>query len=396
MTRIEQQRTLARDERGVALAIALLCIVLIGGLVTGTFFAARMEMGAGRNSVYNGQATEAAETGIQDAITNWSTNWNSYAISLTATSQGDVYPISGNASVRYTNSVRRLAGGNFLITSTGTKLDRNGNVMATRMLAKFAKLVKVDMDIKAAVTANAHVQVSGNTTKVDGYDALPPGWTTECVAPVPLSGVYGIRTSQQVGENGNPDIDGTPAPTKENDATVTSAMFLDPYNAFTPLANLKITGSGTVTWTGMAPSTTGSPARCNKTDSNNWGEPYRTGGYVSQCTDYFPVIWYSGSGTLKLTNGRAQGIILSANNIDIAGNFEFDGIMLALGSVDTHGTGNKVSGAVLSGNANISDDDAIAGTPTIIYSSCAIQKVLSAASRGVALKERNWAQVNPR
>jgi hypothetical protein len=70
--------------------------------------------------------------------------------------------------------------------------------------------------------------------------------------------------------------------------------------------------------------------------------------------------------------------------------------MLALGSVDTHGTGNKVSGAVLSGNANISDDDALAGTPTILYSSCAVQSALKYSAKAVALNERSWAQINPR
>ena len=91
--------------------------------------------------------------------------------------------------------------------------------------------------------------------------------------------------------------------------------------------------------------------------------------------------------------GRAQGIILSAGNIDIAGNFEFDGIMIALGSIDTHGTGNKMTGAVLSGQANINDDDTLAGTPTILYSSCAVQTVLAGAARGLPLTQRRFAQI---
>jgi len=395
---IQRDRSLHQDERGIALAIALLAIVLIGGLVTGTFFAGRMEMGAGRNTIYTSQATEAAETGLSAALRPWNTTWNSYATGVDMP-QGDVYPLSGvsNTSVKYTNVIRRMQGGVYLITSTGVKLDRGGNVMATRVLAKYAHLLNVDIDIKAAVTADAHVQVSGNTTKVDGFDQLPAGWTTECPAPAAGTGVYGIRTSDVVGTSGNPDITGTPAQTQEHDNTITPAMFLDPYLALSAIASLTLSNSGgTNTYTGQAPSITGSPSRCNTSDANNWGEPYRTAGFVSECVTYFPVIYYPGPGTLKLTNGRAQGIILSANNIDIAGNFEFDGIMLALGSIDTHGTGNKVSGAVLSGNANISDDDAIGGTPTILYSSCAVQMALGHAARGVALTERSWAQVNAR
>jgi hypothetical protein len=51
---------------------------------------------------------------------------------------------------------------------------------------------------------------------------------------------------------------------------------------------------------------------------------------------------------------------------------------------------------VLSGNANINDDDTIAGTPTILYSSCAVSMALKNSARAIALNERNWAQINPR
>ena len=390
-------RSFQSDERGIALAMALLAILVIGALVTGTFFAGRMEMTSGRNAVYTAQATEAAEGALAMSTgANWNSTYNNLALGAES-STGYVYPHSGtgNSSVRYSTTVRRLKAGVFSMTATGEKLDRNGNVMASRILAKYMKLFTPSLDIQAAVTANAHVQVSGNTTKVDGFDQLPPGWTTECAAPAAGTGVYGIRTSATVGESGNPDITGTPAETKLHDNTITTSTFLDPYLALTPLANITLSSAaGTQTYTGMAPTTSG--GRCNSGDTNNWGEPYRSGGYVALCTTYFPIIYYPGSGTLKLTNGRAQGIIISANNIDIAGNFEFDGIMLALGSVDTHGTGNKVSGAVLSGNANISDDDAIAGTPTILYSSCAVQTALQYSAKAVALNERSWAQINPR
>lgn len=393
----QDRHSIHGDERGIALAIALMAIVLVGALVTGTFFAGRMEIGAGRNSIYTAQATEAAETGLSRAFSSWDIAWNNYAVN-TPTVQATVYPQSGvgNSSLRYTTTVLRMSGGVFMISSQGEKLDRGGNVMATRYLAQLAKVVKVSIDIQAAVTANADVTVSGNTTKIDGFDQLPAGWSGECAAPVPGTGVYGIRTSAQVSTNGSPDIYGTPTPMKENDATVTTTLFTDPFNALTPVASIVLSSAGgTQAYAPGDPTTTGSPAVCDKSNMDNWGEPYRTGGYVAECIDYYPVVYYPGPGTLKLSNGRAQGIILSAGNIDIAGNFEFNGIMLALGSIDTHGTGNKVSGAILSGNANISDDDALAGTPTILYSSCAVQKALSGAARGIALRERSWAQVNP-
>lgn len=394
-------RSIRTDERGMALAIALLAIIVIGALVTGTFFAGRMEMAAGRNAVYTAQATEAAEAGLATAFgPTWNSAWNAYLIGYAAGTptytETMVYPLTGrgNTSVRYQQTVRRLKAGVFQVTSVGEKLDRNGNVVATRLLAGLGKLYTPSIDIKAAVTADADVQVNGNTTKVDGHDQMPAGWNTECPAPAAGSGVYGIRTSEQVGTSGNPDIQGVPAATQTNDATVTPALFLNPFNLLTPLANITLTSAGGTQNFHPAPTNAGSV--CNKADLNNWGEPLRNGGFVVQCIDYYPIIYYPGPGTLKLSTGRAQGIILSAGDIDIAGNFEFDGIMLAMGAIDTHGTGNKISGAVLSGNANINDDDTIAGTPTILYSSCAVSMALKNSARAIALNERNWAQINPR
>jgi hypothetical protein len=93
-----------------------------------------------------------------------------------------------------------------------------------------------------------------------------------------------------------------------------------------------------------------------------------------------------------MSNGRAQGIILSRGDIQIAGNFEFNGIILALGAITTTGTGNKVTGAVISGNADISDDDMIGGTPTILYSSCTISQALKGAGRAIPLAQKSWVQ----
>ena len=69
-------KTFRNDERGMALALAMLSIVVIGAIVSGTFFAGRMEMVSGRNSVYAVQASEAAEAGLAAAFSPWDRDWN--------------------------------------------------------------------------------------------------------------------------------------------------------------------------------------------------------------------------------------------------------------------------------------------------------------------------------
>jgi Tfp pilus assembly protein PilX len=56
------------DERGIALAVAIFALVIIGALVAGTFYAARLEQLTGRNTFTAAQAAEAAEAGLKDAV----------------------------------------------------------------------------------------------------------------------------------------------------------------------------------------------------------------------------------------------------------------------------------------------------------------------------------------
>ena len=56
------------NERGMALAVAIFALVVIGALVAGTFFAGRLEQSSGQATVYASQAAEAAEAGLTDAI----------------------------------------------------------------------------------------------------------------------------------------------------------------------------------------------------------------------------------------------------------------------------------------------------------------------------------------
>jgi hypothetical protein len=379
----------------MALVLSLIAIIVIGVLVGGTIHAGRMEIGAGRSAVTAAQAQEQAEQGLADAFADWDGSWNGLALGV-SDSRG-----ATDGYNQYTTTVTKLGGNLFQVTAVGERLGGGGQVLSTRSLGMLARLFTPNLDVNAAVTANAQVTVSGNTTRVDGNDSNPTGWEAagDCPAVTPGSGVYGIQTSDDVRTNGSPDIFGVPSATSENDTTVTAGMFNAPFAMLAAMASITISSAGdnpaTVKTFNPLPTVTGSPARCDKVDQGNWGEPRRDppdASAISECEGYFPVVYYPGPGTVKMLNGRAQGIIISAGNIDIAGNFEFTGIILALGAVSTHGTGNKVTGAVLSGNADINDDDVIAGTPTILYSSCAISTVLAGSARGVPLSDRSWSQ----
>ncbi len=376
------RRPVREDERGMALAIALLAIVCIGALIGATFVAGQLEMGSGRSAVYGAQSQEQAETSLTEALTDWDTNWNIMAIGAVANG-----PTVSGVGLRRSYTVTRLGGNLFQILGQGERLNPGSATLASRSLAKLARITFPNIEIEAAVTATGDVNVGGNA-EITGLDQNPPGWA--CTNP--LDSVGGVRTTGTVNVGGSATVTGDP-PEIENDTTITSSTFTDPYTALAPLANFRW-GAGPSSVTninGQQPSTTGSPARCDRTDNNNWGEPYRTGGYVPECITFFPIMHVTGE--LRVQNGRGQGIILVTRDLEIRGNFIFDGIIIVLGEVRTTGTGNKVTGAVLANNAQIGDLTSFAGNPDVIFSSCAIAQALHNSARGVALNERSWAQI---
>jgi len=377
MTTLRPART---DERGVALLVALVAIVVIGGLVTGTFFAGRIEIGSGRNAMWSTQAAEAAESGLTSAFANWDASWNDFAVAADS-AQPVGFPVVNNATMRYFQTIRRMRGGVYLITARGEKVDRNGKVLGTRLLAQLGRMLLPWIDIGAAVTSKGETKVGGNAT-IDGRNSSPAGWPA-CTAP----DVAGIRTNDEVNQNGSPQIYGSP-PIKENDPGVVDSIFSGPFNTIKPLANITLAAG---TYNSMGPAVTGDPAVCNRTLPLNWGEPSRGDGSLPECFTYFPIIYTPGD--LHLTGGRGQGLLLVQGDLRMQGGFEFTGVVLVLGKVITTANSSKVTGAILAGNVDFGDQTSFGGTPVVAYSKCAIDAALKAAGRAVPLSARSWAQV---
>jgi hypothetical protein len=365
----------------MALLVALVSIIVIGALVTGTLFAGRVELGSGRNALWSAQAQEASEGGLADAFANWKTEWNDLAVDTDSLLPVG-FPFPGDSKTRYFQTLRRLGGGLFLVTSRGEKTDRGGRIMSTRLLARIGKLRYPWLDIQAAVTSNGDTRVGGNAT-IDGRNSAPDGWPA-CVSP----DVAGVRTNEEVIEHGSPEIHGSP-PTVEHDPGVVDSIFSVPFAALQPQATLTLAPG---TYNSMGPSVTGTPPACAKGNSLNWGEPDRGIGSIAACYSYFPVIYTAGD--LHLTGGRGQGILLVGGDLSMQGGFEFTGIVLVKGTVTTTANSSKVTGAILAENVDLGDVTSFGGTPVVAYSRCAVEAALRGAARALPLAGRGWAQVN--
>jgi hypothetical protein len=366
---------LTRDERGLALVLSLIAMIVIAALISGVFVASRQEMAGGRSAVRATQATEAAEAGMNDMLANWSVAYNTYGI------YGDsAFPsVMVGPSGRYRQVLTRMQGGKFLLRVRGDQLGAAGNVIATRYLGRYLRLAIPNLDIQAALTAQDGVTAGGNID-ITGLDSNPPNWTG-CAPGVDKGGA---RSGQLVTAHGASTILGSP-PEIEYDSTLVDSVFTSPFNSLKGMATLTLPGG---TYTGMIPTVTGSPSRCDGANTLNWGEPFAApaAGVVSQCQGYFPIIYSPGS--MVVNTGRGQGILLVAGDLNVQGNFIFDGIVIVLGSLQTAGTGNKVTGAILTAGTSTS----IVGNPDILYSSCAIARALQYSVRAEPLRDRSWVQ----
>jgi hypothetical protein len=126
------------DERGIALALAVFALAVIGALVGGTFFAGRLEQQSGANVLYAVQAGEAAEAGLSDAV----------ATVVAATLEG--LPVGGApldlgtlmlaGGVSASRQVARLTSSLFLIRVRGVRQSAAGTTLAVRSLGLLVRL----------------------------------------------------------------------------------------------------------------------------------------------------------------------------------------------------------------------------------------------------------------
>jgi hypothetical protein len=114
----------------MALVLALIVLVVLGAMVTVTFFAGWLEQQIGENTLFSVQSAEAAEGGLADALVTLtpgdlgSLTVGGAPVPLAALSFG-----SGTTVER---QVARLSPTLFLVTARGSKRDANGRPLATR------------------------------------------------------------------------------------------------------------------------------------------------------------------------------------------------------------------------------------------------------------------------
>ena len=300
---------------------------------TGTVVSLSAELASkkGANNVLNGYASGTDDV----ALASGSLNGATYVAYLT----NDALDANGQYSTTDANS-------KVLITSVATGPNNS--------TARVEVVVYSPSDLAsspATVYSKGDVTGNGSSLTVNGNDS--------CGAGAALAPIY-TKDPATTNMNGNPTLSGSPSTPQHGSTDEDIQGYID-----------KLKGGATTTLTA---------------DQN--GPTY------GSSTNYVTV--YSDTNTppnaqgLKLQNVTGYGILLVKGDLELGGGFQWNGLILATGSVTLNGGGGgiNIQGLIFTGTSTLTDIT-INGGNVIGYDSCKVKSALS----GAGAKVVNWKQV---
>jgi hypothetical protein len=381
-------KRILRDERGMALAVAIFALVVVGALVAGAFFAGTQEQRVGENQRRVMTSFGVAESGVQERLVQWDPSTQNRVKQYPESSVAIVTQPAPGGTGSYNGTWYRMGPNIFLIDVTGQDANTRAGAVssgggARQRLGMIARIAPIEFGIRASLTTQGGVSVGG-TAEIDGNDQIPTGWAS-CDPPGPPQA--GVRDNGgTVGTSGSGEVNGNPPVV--NDPTITSASFTTfggaTYAQLASRANITISGGNINT----DPSFVGTA--CNRSDPYNWGDPHNP---ASACGNYFPIIHVAGS--VIVNNTQGQGILLVDGNLTVNGSWDFYGIVIIQGDLMTAGGGTADAhfwGGVMAKNADLSTQS-LNGHATLNFSSCSILAALQAQSPLSPMRQRGWVQL---
>jgi hypothetical protein len=375
-----------RDERGMALAVAIFALVVVGALVAGAFFAGTQEQRVGENQRRVMTSFGIAEAGAQERMLVWDPTTQNRIKQYPESSVDIPTQAAPGGTGSYGGTWYRMGPNVFLIDITGQDGRTASGATAAgsgarQRVGMIARIAPIEFGIKASLTTQGGVSVGGNA-EIDGADQNP--WPS-CDPPGPAQA--GVRKNGGVVDSsGSGTVYGNPPVV--NDPSVTSGTFTtfggSTYAQLAARANITIGGGNINT------DPTFLNGQCDRTNPYNWGDPHNP---TSACGNYFPIIHVTGN--MFVNNTQGQGILLVDGDLTVNGSWDFYGIVIIQGDLKTAGGGTADAhfwGGVMAKNADLSTQN-LNGHATLNFSSCSILAALQAQSPISPMRQRGWAQL---
>ena len=383
-------KRILQNERGMALAVAIFTLVVIGALVAGALFVGTQEQRLGANVGRSQQSFRVAELGVAELIGGWNRlTYNSLRAFPTDTAK-IAWTRAANGSGSYSGNIFRLNGTQFLLDiQANDTLSRTAGLQteagARDRIGVVVRIQPLNVDMQAALTVGGPVIFGGGNVFVKGQDTPPPAgnnWAG-CGAAVPtLAGVRAKNAGDVANSSGQ--VSGNP------NVLITPSMDSSTFTQFGAVNYAQLAAQASVVLPGgtYAPAPVVAGATCNTAVTTNWGDGAN---HNNPCGLYFPIIHLTGNTTLS--GGEGQGILLADGNLTLSGSFTFYGLVLAKGGFSTvPGGSSKIYGSVMAQSINLATT-AFNGDVVINYSNCALTQALQYTGVPALNRSRSWSQL---
>jgi len=392
-----------KNERGMALAIAIVALVIVGALIAGALFSGTQEQRVAENVRRVQASFGVAEEGVYDIIRGWSdpttkTRYaNLYPYPAVAPSHDTVQFGKETAKSRtggYSGEMYKLNDQLYMIDMTAQDtMSLAGRIRgggASQRLGLLTRIRPLQVNTQAAVTSGGSDVVVGSAS-IDGNDHQPTGWAG---CPPLDSAKAGIRTQSDgtVATSGHPTLIGNPPVLKDPTLADSSSTHYGDvtYAALAQSANINLPAQNFSS--SIAPATIGTA--CDLSVPTNWGSPSTPTG---PCGSYFPIIHITGDGAV-INGQEGQGVLLVDGSLSVQGGFQFFGVVIVKGSLKTSGGGSTPAhfwGTVMvQDTAQFTDTtNNLSGSANLLYSKCAIIRALNKTGVAGMMRSRGWVQL---
>jgi Tfp pilus assembly protein PilX len=375
--RIPGIRNPRRDEEGFVLVVALTLMATLTLLGTTAYILSSTDIKIGSNFRNNQMALQVAMAGAERAREalrvenlangnkasfsdelNSSTRKGANGVLNGYTTTTDDTPLA-NGTMNNVTYAAYLTNDNLNGDSYLSTTDNNGKVLITSLATgPNNSTAKVEIVViaspppptAATIYSKDNVTTNGSSMIISGNDA--------CAAGTNLAPIF-TKDPATTTSNGSPTFTGSPPTPQHGPQDIDIQGYVD-----------ALKGSATTTLTAD-----------------------QSGGTYGSSSNYVTV--YSDAtlqadGELRLNNVTGYGILLVKGDLQMAGNFNWNGLIFVTGVITTSGGGSNaknIQGLIFAG-ASALGDTVISGSVTVGYDSCKVKEALA----GQPLKVVNWKE----
>ena len=358
---------ICRGERGIALSLALMCLMVLASLSAAMLAIGGSEVQIAANLLRDTQARFIAEAGLEDAF-NYYRSDTSRLPASNATLSATVTDVTSNLSGpgtglqgygSYAVTAQIVGPYTVLLTSTGTSATGSASKMLRALLT-------IGFVSKDAVRTEGTLQIAGTAPTVTGTCG-----SAHTNRDLDVSGSASPTFSQGVTASGSADPPGTGAQARRTIPAVRASDFLAEAKLRVPLNQIFVMKADGAVYDGNDPANllftySAGPPKLDtfqgwKYDPGSGSNPaeWTTSAGVTTGTYYFET-------SVQVQGGTSAATILSNGDITVSGNAVLsphltDTLLVADKDIDLGGTsGSSVSGLVaareqikLSGNVAV-------------------------------------------